>query len=80
LLRAPAPGAVYAGLPLPTVVSRDAVPWDLPANARIRQFIAEAGLAELEAPQSALIRLRGANTPAELELLRRASPIVETRS
>jgi molybdenum cofactor guanylyltransferase len=72
LLSAPAPGAAYAFLPLPMVVSYDALPWGLAADASLRRFITEAGLSEVRAPPSALIRLRGANTLEELRLLRRS--------
>jgi len=54
------------------VAWREAMPWGTPANSRIRRLIAEAGLAELMAPELALIRLRGANTPDEVALLRRS--------
>ena len=77
LLNAPAPGAAYARLPLPMVVWREAMPWRLPANSPIRHLIADAGLAELPAPESALTRLRGANTPDEVELLRHSGLSVE---
>lgn len=70
LLSAAAPGAAYAGLPLPMVISRDAVPWGLTADASLRRFVAEARLTELPASPMALIRLRGANTPEEFQRLR----------
>lgn len=77
LLSAGRPGACYAGLPLPMVVYRAALPCSLTANASLRRLVADAGLAELPPPPAALRRLRGANTPAELRLLRQSCPVVE---
>jgi molybdopterin-guanine dinucleotide biosynthesis protein A len=70
LLSAKSPGAAYAGLPLPMVICREAVPWGLGADVSLRRFVADAGLAELAAAPPALARLRGANTPEELSQLR----------
>ena len=69
LLAAPAPGAAYAGLPLPMVVTRAALPFGLAADAPLRRLAALAGLAELPRPIGADLRLRGANTPDELARL-----------
>jgi molybdopterin-guanine dinucleotide biosynthesis protein A len=72
LLGAPHPGAAYAGCPLPMVIDRAAVPWGLDAGAPLRRFVEAAGLSTLPPPADAA-PLRGANTPAELSLLRAAA-------
>ena len=74
LLAAPAPGATYEGLPLPMLAPADA-PLDLPDDARLRTFIAGAGLAALPYPPGARTRLLGANTPNE-----RAALLAEDRA
>jgi molybdopterin-guanine dinucleotide biosynthesis protein A len=73
LLRAAAPGAAFRGLPLPMVMGSGAVPWEFPADASLRRFVAAAGLDEIAPPAAAVTRLRGANTPEELQQLRSAS-------
>lgn len=72
LLEAPAPGATYAGLPLPMVIEAAALPV-LPGNAPLRLFVEAAGLAALPTPPHAYARLRGANTqPERQDLLRKS--------
>lgn len=70
LLAADPPGALYWGLPLPMVFDRFAAPDDTTPDAPLRLFADRAGLRRLEPPESALARLRGANTPAEVHALR----------
>jgi len=70
LLAAPAPGAAYLGHPLPLVVTRAALPQALPADAPLRRLVDLAGLRQLPPPALANMRLRGANTPQELQALR----------
>ncbi len=65
LLAAPAPGASYRSLPLPMVVSRAAIPPDAEGGWPLKRVVERAGLAQLEPPDGALARLRGANTPDE---------------
>lgn len=72
LLAAEPPGAVFEAHPLPMVVSVRALPRDLPSDSPLRRFVERAGLAMLPPPPEALARLRGANTPEELDALRRA--------
>lgn len=78
LLDAPAPGAAYTGLPLPMVLSRLAVPTAIASDTPLRRFVALAGLCELVPPTTAQARLRGANTPDELDALRRLDRAPET--
>jgi len=72
LLDAPPPGAAYAGLPLPMVFLRRAAPAEIASDTPLRRFVTLAGLHELVPPNADRVRLRGANTPAELDALRRA--------
>ena len=69
LLAADAPGAVYADLPLPMALFLDAAPKHLRGDASLKQFVRGAGLAELPCPAAARLRMRGANTPEEREML-----------
>lgn len=77
LLEAPPPGAAYAGLPLPMVFLRHAAPAEIASDTPLRRFVALVGLHELAPPAAAQLRLRGANTPAELAALRRQDPFIE---
>ena len=65
LLRAPAPGAAYAGLNLPLVVTLAALPTGDGWGWAMRRLIEAAGLALLPVPPDAAARLRGANTRDE---------------
>lgn len=69
LLDAGPPGAAFASQPLPMVVSRDAIPYDLRPDSSLRQFVERAGLREIVQPRDASVRLRGANTPTEWRAL-----------
>jgi len=71
LLAAPAPGAAYEGLHLPLVIHLGALPADQVHGWPMGRLVEKAGLARLPAPPSAADRLRGANTPAEREMLLR---------
>ena len=68
LLAAPSPGAIYEGLPLPMVI--DALPPDAEAGWPLRRLAERAGLAVLPVPEGAAERLRGANTPEEVRVLK----------
>ncbi len=65
LLAAVAPGACYAGLPLPMVIDADALPAALEDGWPLRRLVEQAGLAEAPVTAEAARRLRGANTPEE---------------
>ncbi len=65
LLAAPAPGAVFEGLPLPMVVSLQALPVEAQAGWPLRRLVERAGLFALPVSSEAEARLRGANTPQE---------------
>jgi molybdopterin-guanine dinucleotide biosynthesis protein A len=72
LLAAPSPGASYVGHPLPMVIARSAIPWNMPADSPLRRLVEQAGLSQHPPPPAAVCRLRGANTPEEFEDLRRS--------
>jgi molybdenum cofactor guanylyltransferase len=69
LIAADAPGAIYAGLPLPMALFLGAAPKHLEGDASLRQFVQAAALAELRCPAAARLRMRGANTPEERNVL-----------
>jgi molybdopterin-guanine dinucleotide biosynthesis protein A len=69
LLRAPDPGATFAGLFLPTVMALAALPPDCEPSWPLRRLIERAALAVLPPPPEAAARLRGANDPGEQGLL-----------
>lgn len=71
LLAGADPGAAYARLHLPLVVAIDRLPSE-GAGWSMKRLIAEAGVNLLEPQPDAMARLRGANTPDELERLRGA--------
>jgi len=73
LLAAGEPGAAYEGLPIPMVVSANALPKDAEAGWPLRRFVERAGLAALPAPEEAMARLRGANTPEEFSALNKTA-------
>lgn len=64
-------GASYEGLPLPMVLNPRAVPQDAETSWPLRRFVERAGLQQITPPPSVVLRLRGANTPAEREILLR---------
>ena len=66
-----ASGGFYEGLPVPMVVEAAALPADAEAGWPLRRLVERAGLTALPVPEGALARLRGANTPEELEALSR---------
>jgi molybdopterin-guanine dinucleotide biosynthesis protein A len=72
LISAPAPGAAYAGFPLPMAIDLAAIPADAESSWPLARLIERADLTSLAAPFDAHARLRGANTPAEREFLLRA--------
>jgi molybdopterin-guanine dinucleotide biosynthesis protein A len=65
LLDAPAPGAAYAGLPLPMVMDLAALPGGTEPSWPLERLIERARLFRPEPAADARARLRGANTPAE---------------
>lgn len=69
LLSAPGPGAANRDQPLPMVIARAAIPFDLPPSAALRRFVELAGLWRPAPDAHALPRLRGANTPEEFAAL-----------
>ena len=71
LLSAPAPGAAYEGLHLPLVAEVAALPAGPAHGWAMGRLIEAAGLARLPCPPDAALRLRGANTPEEREVLLR---------
>ena len=71
LLSAEAPGAAYAGLPLPMALAFSALPDDAVAGWPLRRLVERAGLLTLALPAESEARLRGANTPEERAALLR---------
>jgi molybdopterin-guanine dinucleotide biosynthesis protein A len=69
LLAAATPGACYEDLHLPLAIDLAALPAEVGAGWSIYRLIEAVGLARLPCPPGAASRLRGANTPAERELL-----------
>jgi molybdopterin-guanine dinucleotide biosynthesis protein A len=65
LLAAAEPGAFYEGLPVPMVVTLDALPVEAEAGWPLRRLVERAGLAALACDEAVRLRLRGANTPEE---------------
>lgn len=75
LLARGAPGAAFAGLPLPMVIEPTAVPAEARDDWPLRRLVERAGLAQIPADPAVLDRLRGANTPQERDrLLGRTGP------
>jgi molybdenum cofactor guanylyltransferase len=71
LLDAPLPGGAFEDLYLPLVIALDALPPD-GAGWPMKRLIEDAGLRLIRPAPEAVARLRGANTPDELEQLRGA--------
>ncbi|THD78275.1 MAG: molybdenum cofactor guanylyltransferase [Phenylobacterium sp.] len=65
LLEAPAPGAMFEGLPLPMAIDLAAIPPETAPDWPLKRLAAEAGLVVLAVGPDAADRLRGANTPDE---------------
>lgn len=78
LLHAGPPGAAYAGFPLPLILATDAPIEDAAAGWPIARLIDRCGLHRPDAPADAIVRLRGANTPAERQVLLQALAAAET--
>jgi molybdenum cofactor guanylyltransferase len=78
LIAAPSPGAVYDGLNLPLVMDLIALPAEAGPGWSVARLIDQAGLARISCPPDARLRLRGANTPQEREIL--LSALVDTES
>lgn len=72
LFAAPDPGAIFAGFPLPAMMALAAMPHEARPDWPLRRLIERAGLAALEPPARLILRLRGANTPAERAAVLRA--------
>lgn len=64
-------GGCYEGLPVPMVLEAAALPPDAEAGWPLRRLVERAGLRALPVPEGALLRLRGANTPGERDVLLR---------
>ena len=64
-------GAAYQGLPVPMLLERKAIPVGVEGTWPLRRFVERAGLAVLPVPAGAEARLRGANTPAEADALKK---------
>lgn len=71
LLAVAGPGAAYADLHLPAVVRISDLPPDAEDGWPLRRLWAAAGLVRLAVPKDAALRLRGANTPEERDVLLR---------
>jgi molybdopterin-guanine dinucleotide biosynthesis protein A len=69
LLAAADPGAAFEGFPLPAVLNIDAVARDAEAWWPLRRLIARAGLEIVTCDEARVRRIRGANTPAERDVL-----------
>ena len=65
LLDAADPGAVYEGLPLPMVIEVAILPPGAGAGWPLRRLVDQAGLKVIASDPGRILRLRGANTPAE---------------
>lgn len=74
LLVVEGPGAAYAGLHLPLVVALDALPPGAGAGWSMARLITDMGLRLLDPDPEAVLRLRGANTPAERAALLASLP------
>lgn len=64
-------GGCYEGLPVPMVFEAAALPLDAEAGWPLRRLVERTGLEVLPVPDGALLRLRGANTPEERDVLLR---------
>lgn len=62
-------GAAFAGFPLPMVLPLDAVPADAAADWPLRRFVERAGLRSPPCPAGTEMRIRGANTLEERQML-----------
>ena len=69
LLASGASCAAYEGLHLPLVVTLAALPSDARADWSMARLAERAGVARLAPSSDARVRLRGANTPQEREIL-----------
>lgn len=70
LLAADGAAVAYEGLHMPLVVDPAALPAEPPGGA-LGRMLEAIGVARLPCPPGAALRLRGANTPAEREVLMR---------
>lgn len=78
LLAAAPPGAAFADLHLPLVLSLHALPADAGAGWPMGRLVERAGLVRLSCPPEARARLRGANTPEERQVLLEALILAES--
>jgi molybdopterin-guanine dinucleotide biosynthesis protein A len=69
LLDARAPGAAFAGYPLPAVIDLAAIPTKAAPGWPIARLVERCGLGQIACPKGADARLRGANTAAERQAL-----------
>jgi molybdopterin-guanine dinucleotide biosynthesis protein A len=71
LMRIGGSGAAFDGFPLPLSISLAALPSDASAGWPMKRLVEHAGLKVIDCPADARLRLRGANTPDEREILLR---------
>jgi len=69
LIASPVPGAAYETLPLPMCLHLSAIPPEAAGHWALRTLVSRSRLSTLSAPQAAMARIRGANTPGELQTL-----------
>lgn len=69
LLAAAAPGAAYAGFPLPAMIYLASLPHEAGPDWPLRRLVEKTQLAILPCPPDLEPRLRGANTPQERDAL-----------
>ena len=74
LFAASAPGAAFAGFPLPTLLDVDAIPADADRRWPLRRLIERSGATALPCEEALARRIRGANTPEERAALLRDLP------
>ncbi|RAK51360.1 molybdenum cofactor guanylyltransferase [Phenylobacterium deserti] len=73
LLAVEAPGAAYEGLHFPLVLDLTALPRDAAADWPMARLAERAGVRRLPCDDADRLRLRGANTPEEREVLLRGA-------
>jgi len=69
LLQSPAPGAAFEGLHFPLVFEMASLPPDAEAGWPMARFAEQAGVLRLSCDAQAYLRVRGANTPQERDIL-----------
>jgi molybdopterin-guanine dinucleotide biosynthesis protein A len=72
LLAHPVTGAAFEEFHLPLLIPLSAIPADTRPDGAIRRLADQAGLVRLTCPEEARLRVRGANTPEERQVLLKA--------